>query len=89
MRHIIETYWKNKHLEQGYSLVNSPHVARLDLWKTSGHLDFYKESMFDQMQVSFCLTSKAFNLVAYAASHKSLRIQQRELDGVKQALWQE
>lgn len=51
VRHIIETYWKNKHLEQGYSLVNSPHVARLDLWKTSGHLDFYKESMFDQMQV--------------------------------------
>jgi threonyl-tRNA synthetase len=52
VRHIIETYWKDKHLAQGYSLVYTPHVARLDLWKTSGHFDFYKESMFDQMQVA-------------------------------------
>jgi threonyl-tRNA synthetase len=31
--------------------VYSPHVAKIDLWKTSGHFDFYKENMFDQMQV--------------------------------------
>eukprot|EP00854_Cymbomonas_tetramitiformis_P004753 gene4753-5813_t len=29
----------------------SPHVAKLDLWKTSGHFDFYAENMFDQMQI--------------------------------------
>jgi threonyl-tRNA synthetase len=31
--------------------VCSPHVAKLDLWKTSGHFDFYRENMFDQMEV--------------------------------------
>lgn len=58
VRHIIETYWKDKHLAQGYNLVYSPHVARLDLWKTSGHFDFYKESMFDQMQVDCSLKTE-------------------------------
>lgn len=51
IRHQIEMFWKDLHLQQGYDLVYSPHVAKIDLWKTSGHFDFYKESMFDQMQV--------------------------------------
>ncbi len=28
-----------------------PHVAKVDLWKTSGHYDFYRENMFDQMDI--------------------------------------
>lgn len=51
MRHIIENYWKETHMERGYELLYTPHVAKVDLWKTSGHFSFYKESMFDQMQV--------------------------------------
>ena len=51
VRHLIETFWKETHLARGYQLVNSPHVAKTDLWKTSGHYDFYKENMFDQMEV--------------------------------------
>lgn len=34
-----------------YELLYTPHVANLKLWKTSGHFDFYKEGMFDQMDV--------------------------------------
>jgi threonyl-tRNA synthetase len=34
-----------------YELIYSPHIAKLDLWKTSGHYDFYRENMFDQMAV--------------------------------------
>ena len=34
-----------------YELLYTPHMASLDLWKTSGHFDFYKEGMFDQMEV--------------------------------------
>ena len=34
-----------------YELLNTPHMASVDLWKTSGHFDFYKEGMFDQMEV--------------------------------------
>ncbi len=76
VRHIIETYWKDKHLAQGYSLVNTPHLARLDLWKTSGHFDFYKESMFDQMQVgpvTCCRCQASFGLFRVrelGASHR-------------------
>lgn len=51
VRHILEAYWKEVHLKDGYNLLYTPHIAKLDLWKTSGHFEFYKESMFDQMQV--------------------------------------
>ncbi|KAG8364483.1 hypothetical protein BUALT_Bualt18G0002000 [Buddleja alternifolia] len=51
VRHIIEDTWKNIHLQRGYDLLYTPHVAKGDLWKISGHLDFYKENMFDQMEI--------------------------------------
>lgn len=40
--------------KRGYQLVYSPHIAKIDLWKTSGHFDFYKENMYAQMPVSLC-----------------------------------
>ncbi|MBE9058463.1 threonine--tRNA ligase [Sphaerospermopsis sp. LEGE 08334] len=51
IRYIIEDYWRKAHLESGYQLLYTPHVANLDLWKTSGHFDFYQENMFDSMDV--------------------------------------
>eukprot|EP00879_Flechtneria_rotunda_P011070 GHRR01011566.1.p1 GENE.GHRR01011566.1~~GHRR01011566.1.p1 ORF type:complete len:561 (+),score=151.97 GHRR01011566.1:184-1683(+) len=51
IRHIVETFWKDLHLARGYDLVYSPHIAKVDLWKTSGHFDFYRENMYDQMVV--------------------------------------
>ncbi|KAM7275559.1 hypothetical protein ACFE04_017425 [Oxalis oulophora] len=51
VRHIIEDFWKKTHIEHGYDLLYTPHVAKADLWKVSGHLDFYKENMFDQMEI--------------------------------------
>jgi threonyl-tRNA synthetase len=51
IRYIIEDYWRKAHLESGYQLLYTPHIANLDLWKTSGHFDFYRESMFDSMEV--------------------------------------
>mmetsp|Transcript_11804 Transcript_11804/g.24148 ORF Transcript_11804/g.24148 Transcript_11804/m.24148 type:complete len:687 (+) Transcript_11804:28-2088(+) len=47
----IEDFWRNTHTSNGYDLVYSPHIANVDLWKTSGHFDFYQEGMFDQMEV--------------------------------------
>ena len=47
----IEDFWREQHLKHGYELVYSPHVARLDLWKTSGHTEYYRENMFAPMQV--------------------------------------
>lgn len=51
VRHIIEDSWKKIHIERGYDLLYTPHVARADLWKISGHLDFYRENMYDQMNI--------------------------------------
>ncbi|XP_010542010.1 PREDICTED: threonine--tRNA ligase, chloroplastic/mitochondrial 2 [Tarenaya hassleriana] len=51
VRNIIEESWKKMHVEHGYDLIYTPHVAKADLWKISGHLDFYKENMYDQMEI--------------------------------------
>jgi threonyl-tRNA synthetase len=51
MRYIIEDYWRKAHLDTGYELLYTPHVANLELWKTSGHFDFYRENMFDSMEI--------------------------------------
>ena len=46
IRHLIEDFWKNEHFRRGYELVNIPHLARHNLWRTSGHYDYYKENMY-------------------------------------------
>ncbi len=51
VRTQIENYWKQEHFKRGYSIVYSPHIGRADLWKTSGHLDFYKENMYSPMDI--------------------------------------
>ncbi|KAG6521315.1 hypothetical protein ZIOFF_018430 [Zingiber officinale] len=51
MRHLIEDTWKKIHLDHGYELLYTPHVAKVDLWKISGHLEFYRENMYDQMNI--------------------------------------
>ncbi len=51
VRQVIEDYWRQVHREEGYEPVYTPHMAKLDLWKTSGHVDFYKENMYSPMEV--------------------------------------
>jgi threonyl-tRNA synthetase len=51
IRTLLENYWRDKHIENGYDLVFTPHIAREELWNTSGHLDFYKDSMFSGMEI--------------------------------------
>ena len=51
VRHKVEEFWREEHLKGGYDIVYSPHVARSDLWQTSGHLDFYRESMYSPIDI--------------------------------------
>ena len=51
VRHAIETYWKEEHFKGGYDLINTPHIGRENLWQTSGHLGFYKDSMYAPMDI--------------------------------------
>ena len=46
VRSLIEDEVKRRHLERGYDLVATPHIFRTDIWKRSGHLDYYKDYMF-------------------------------------------
>ncbi|MDR3306712.1 MAG: threonine--tRNA ligase [Endomicrobium sp.] len=51
LRNIIETYWKNFHLENGYDLILTPHIASEELFKISGHLQTYSENMYAPMEI--------------------------------------
>ncbi len=51
VRGLIEEFWRTEHVAAGYSLVYTPHVGKADLWRTSGHLDFYAENMFAPMDM--------------------------------------
>jgi threonyl-tRNA synthetase len=51
IRRILEDWMRDQYVQRGYSLVYTPHVARSDLWKTSGHYNFYAENMFKRMEL--------------------------------------
>jgi threonyl-tRNA synthetase len=51
VRQIIEDFWKAEHRKRGYEIVYTPHIAKLNLWKTSGHWDFYRENLYSPMDV--------------------------------------
>jgi threonyl-tRNA synthetase len=90
MRHMIETYWKDLHLARGYELLYSPHVAKQELWKTSGHSDFYSENMYQPIKVEDEMyqlkpMNCPFHIVVYQDgyySYKDLPIRWAELGTV-------
>ena len=51
IRKIIEDWLREELLRRGYDLVYTPHIMKLDLWKTSGHTGFYRENMFGPVEV--------------------------------------
>jgi threonyl-tRNA synthetase len=51
VRKIIEDWMRDQYLARGYSLVYTPHVMRRDLWKISGHANFYSDNMFKPMEL--------------------------------------
>jgi threonyl-tRNA synthetase len=51
IRKQLEDWMRDQYLKRGYSLVYTPHVARFDLWKTSGHAGFYAANMFTRMEL--------------------------------------
>ena len=78
MRLLIEDFWRSAHFADGYELLYTPHVADISLWKTSGHLDFYAESMFGPMQVDerqyqLKPMNCPFHVLTYASTLRSYR----------------
>tara|TARA_B100002051_G_scaffold275773_1_gene320923 strand:- start:2238 stop:4052 length:1815 start_codon:yes stop_codon:yes gene_type:complete len=78
MRLLIEDFWRQAHFEGGYDILYTPHVADISLWKTSGHLDFYAESMFGPMEVDereyqLKPMNCPFHVLTYASKLRSYR----------------
>lgn len=48
---LIEDFWTQKHLENGYDLVRTPHIGNRKLWEKSGHWGFYSGSMYPPLEV--------------------------------------
>ena len=51
IRRVIEDFWKDEHIKHGYDILYTPHISKLDLWKTSGHWEFYRDSIYSPMEV--------------------------------------
>lgn len=51
IRQRIEDFWRERHRDRGYKIVNTPHLAREKLWDISGHLDYYEENMFPALDL--------------------------------------
>ncbi len=78
VRNIIETYWKQEHIRRGYQLVYTPHIADIGLWKTSGHLEFYRENMFppmvkDNIQYQLKPMNCPFHIIMFKSKLRSYR----------------
>ena len=78
LRRLIEDYWKAEHRRHDYELLYTPHIARRDLWKTSGHLDFYSENMYapmdiDEVQYQIKPMNCPFHIAIYKDGIRSYR----------------
>ena len=78
IREVIEDFWKKEHRKRGYDLVYTPHIAKLDIWKTSGHWDWYKENMYspiivDEVQYLLKPMNCPFHILLYKNSTRSYR----------------
>ncbi len=51
IRELIEDFWKKEHQKKGYQYVYSPHIGNLNLWKTSGHWEFYRENLYNPIGI--------------------------------------
>ncbi|MGC2108052.1 MAG: threonine--tRNA ligase [Candidatus Korobacteraceae bacterium] len=78
MRKEMEDWMREEYLKRGYSLVHTPHVARVDLWKTSGHEGYYAQNMFTPMELDDANyrmkpMNCPFHILIYRDSLKSYR----------------
>ena len=80
VRRTIEDFWIQEHLKRGYEIVYTPHIAKIDLWKTSGHWEFYREHLYSPMEVEGQqYLIKPMNCNAHILMYKSRLRSYREL----------
>jgi threonyl-tRNA synthetase len=78
IRKIMEDWMREECLRRGYQLVFTPHVARVNLWQTSGHEGFYAGNMFTPMELDDAMyrikpMNCPFHILIYKNTPKSYR----------------
>lgn len=80
IRQSIETFWQQEHHRRGYSRLYTPHIAKQDLWRQSGHLDFYSDSMYSSLDIdNVSYQLKPMNCPFHIAVYNSRKRSYREL----------
>src|SRR5438309_5161586 len=80
IRKIVEDWLREELLKRGYDLVYTPHIMRLDLWKTSGHTNFYRDNMFGAVVVEYAdYQLKPMNCPGHILIYKSKLRSYRDL----------
>ncbi len=79
VRQVLEDFWKDEHRQRGYQLVTTPHIARDELWRISGHLDYYKENMYTFEIEESGYVIKPMNCPGHSLIYKSRLRSYREL----------
>jgi len=86
IRNLIRDYWEREHLQNGYQLVCTPHIARRELWQVSGHLDYYEQNMYVFEKDGQGLVVKPMNCPFHIAIYKARPRSYRELP-IRYAEW--
>ena len=77
VREEIENYWRTEHRKRGYDIVYSPHIAKSELWETSGHMGYYRENMYiiqdDDTEYVLKPMNCPFHILMYASTRHSYR----------------
>jgi threonyl-tRNA synthetase len=80
LRRELENYVRNRHIEEGFDFVNTPHITKDGLFYTSGHLPYYADTMFPPMELeSSEYRLKAMNCPMHNLIYRSRGRSYREL----------
>lgn len=86
VRRIIRDFWEEEHLKNGYQLVHTPHIARLELWKTSGHIEYYAQNMYVSKKEGESYMVKPMNCPFHIQIYRSKPRSYRDLP-IRYAEW--
>ena len=77
IRRIIEDYWRQEHIEDGYDFLYTPHLAKLDVWRRSGHTEFYTAMyppfQIDEVEYELKPMNCPFHIMVYKSRQRSYR----------------
>jgi len=80
VRKVIEDFWIDEHYKAGYQILYTPHIAKLQLWEKTGHLDFYRDNMYSPMEIEgLKYEIKPMNCPFHVAVYKSKLRSYRDL----------